>query len=114
MYFAKQGEEVLVISSDGDLVQIMNHVDGVQIYNPVKRVFLEKDPDVVMRKAIVGDVSDHIPGLYRIGPKTFEKMLLDKALFSEKMKGDNREIFERFKKIVDLSVFPKDNEEDFY
>lgn len=111
-YFANNGEEVLIISSDGDLAQTMNFSDKIQVYNPVKRTYHEKDPDLVMRKAIVGDASDNIPGLYRVGPKTFEKMMLDKALFAEKMKGENREIFERFKKIVDLSVFPKEKHEE--
>jgi len=65
-----------------------------------------------MEKAICGDTSDHIPGLYRVGPKTLEKMLVDKTLWNKKMAGGNQEIYESFLKIVDLSVFPEEKHEE--
>ena len=110
-YFAEQGEEVLIISTDGDLAQMVDYGD-ISIYNPIKKKYAEKKFDELVKyKAIVGDRSDNIPGLYRVGDKTFEKMLLDKKVWNDKMKGDNLEIYENFLKIVDLSRFPADRHE---
>lgn len=112
-YLSEQGEEVLIISTDGDLAQILDYGDNISIYNPVKKKYaMKKFDELVKYKAIVGDRSDNIPGLYRIGDKTFEKMLADKKLWNEKMKGDNLEIYEKFLKIVDLAAFPSDRHEE--
>lgn len=111
-HYAEQGEEVLIISTDGDLAQILDYGDTISIYNPVRKKYAEKKyEELVKYKAIVGDKSDNIPGLYRIGDKTFEKMMEDRALFNEKMKGDNLAIYEKFLKIVDLAKFPAEKHE---
>lgn len=107
-------DKILIISSDGDLIQISQYFgsDNVQIFHPIKKIFLEvpKFP-IAEEKAIIGDKSDNIPGLYRIGPKTFEKMALDKNVWNKKMsEGNNRAIFETLLKIVDLRQFPFINE----
>ena len=112
IYLANKGEDVTVLSSDGDLKQIMNHADSVRIYNPVRNKFSEKNDLIVEEKAIVGDASDNIPGISRVGIKTFEKMMNDRKLFNEKINGDNKILYEKFKKIVDLSRFPKEKHED--
>ena len=111
-HFGAQGEEVLIISTDGDLAQIMDYEGNISVYNPVRKKYAEKKFDELVKyKAIVGDKSDNIPGLYRIGDKTFLKMLEDKKLWNEKMKGDNLAIYEKFLKIVDLARFPADKHE---
>lgn len=112
-HYGEQGEDVLIISTDGDLAQIMDYSDTISVYNPVKKNFAKKKFDELVKyKAIVGDKSDNIPGLYRIGDKTFLKMLEDRKLWNEKMKGDNLDIYEKFLKIVDLTAFPKDKHEE--
>jgi len=112
-YFSEQGEEVLIISTDGDLAQIIDYGENISIYNPVRKKFaVKKFDELVKYKAIVGDKSDNIPGLYRVGDKTFLKMLDDKKLWNEKMKGDNLAIYEKFLKIVDLAEFPADRHEE--
>lgn len=111
LHFANEGEEVLVISTDGDLSQIYNLTDKVKIYNPIRKTFAKIKPNIIQEKAIIGDNADNIPGIYRIGKKTFEKMLVDDNLFREKMKNGNRQIYENFLKIVDLSQFPRERHE---
>ena len=60
-----------------------------------------------MNKAIVGDKGDNIPGISRIGEKTFEKMVADENFMEEVLnKGNNRKIMEQFLEIVDLSKLP--------
>jgi 5'-3' exonuclease len=110
--YGEQGEEVVVISTDGDLAQILDISDTISIYNPIKKTFAQKKPNIVKQKAIVGDPSDNIPGLYRVGIKTFEKMIEDKKLWNEKMKGDNYNNYQKFLKIVDLSLFPKEYQDN--
>lgn len=111
-HYGEQGEEVLIISTDGDLAQLLDYSDTISIYNPVKKMFAEKKNEIVKYKAIVGDRSDNIPGVYRVGEKTFEKMLEDKQLWNEKLKGDNYDVYQKFLKIVDLNAFPKDRYEE--
>lgn len=106
-HFADLGEDVLVISSDKDLIQLHNFNEKIEIFNPMKRCILEPIPDIIEFKAIVGDPSDNIKGIPRLGKKTFEKMMLDKDLFAKKLQG-NEELFEDILKIVDLRKFPKE------
>ncbi len=99
-------KNVLIISGDGDLVQILNKVPEAQLYHPIKKKFIEKNKYIIEEKAIVGDKSDNIPGIPGIGEKTFLKMIEDKEFFNKKMMNGNKEIYERFLKIVDLSKCP--------
>lgn len=100
-------ESVTIISTDNDLSQIINRFENVKLYNPVRMKYVEKQPHILLEKAIVGDASDNIPGLNRIGQKTFEKMMSDKKLFNEKMKDGNKEIVDTYLKIIDLSRIPE-------
>jgi 5'-3' exonuclease len=102
----------MILSSDGDLAQILDYSDTISLYSPVKKTFVDKKNRIVDFKAIVGDRSDNIPGVYRLGEKTFEKMLDDKALWNEKLKGDNKKVYEKFLQIVDLSVYPPECHEE--
>lgn len=104
-YFADNGEDVMVISGDRDMAQLINYSDKIQVYSPTLRMFREKQPYIVWEKAIVGDPSDNIPGIPRIGIKTFEKALHDRTIWDAKIEP-NRAIMEQFLKIVDLSKAP--------
>lgn len=108
-HFSEQNEKVLVLSSDGDLVQFQNFwPDNVEVYNPIRRQFAKIKPNILKEKAICGDASDNIPGLFRIGPKTFEKMLDDNNKWNEIInKGSNKSIYEMFNTIIDLRKAPK-------
>lgn len=111
-YAEEEGEDVLILSGDGDLAQIKKYSDKISLYHPIRKKMVELKENLLEYKAIVGDKSDNIPGLYRVGDKTFEKMMLDKKLYNEKMKGDNFESFQKFLKIVDLSQVPNDIQEN--
>lgn len=106
-YFAELGEDVLVVSGDGDLTQLTLFNDKIKIFNPIRREIVSPKPNIIEFKAIVGDPSDGISGMSRLGKKTFEKMMLDEEVFTTKIKGREEE-YENLLKIVDLRKFPKE------
>jgi len=79
----KNREDVLIVSSDKDLMQLVN--DHVQMYDAIKNKIIgieevkekygvgpEKVRDLL---ALVGDTSDNVPGVPGIGPKTAAELL---------------------------------------
>lgn len=110
-YFADNGEDVMVITGDRDIAQLVNYSDKIKVYSPTLRIFREKQPNLILEKAIVGDPSDNIPGIPRVGIKTFQKALEDKLLWETKIES-NREIVNKFIKIVDLSKAPANLKEE--
>lgn len=104
-YFADEGEDVLIITGDRDIAQLVNYSDKIKVYSPTLKIFREKQPNLILEKAIVGDPSDNIPGIPRIGIKTFEKAMTDRNIWNSKIQP-NIDIVNRFIKIVDLSKAP--------
>lgn len=111
-YFTKKGENVTIISSDKDLTQICNFFDNVTVYDPIKKCNKVVDPNIILEKAIVGDPSDNIAGVPRLGKKTFEKMLQDKTLWTKKMTAENMELYEKILSIVDLRKYPQEYQDN--
>lgn len=106
-------DRVIVLSSDGDFAQLGNRFPNVMIYDPIRRREIHAKPNIEMQKAVVGDSSDGIPGLHRIGPKTFEKMMADKSEWDKVMnKDNNQKLYETFLSIIDLSKFPKEKHDE--
>ncbi|MDR3629345.1 MAG: DNA polymerase I [Desulfocapsaceae bacterium] len=82
-YLAGQGYEIIIVSSDKDLLQLVG--DHVVMWDPMRdRVY---DAEEVRKKynvgpeqlldcfALIGDSSDNVPGVAGIGPKTAEKLI---------------------------------------
>ncbi len=87
--YAKQasiaGQSVLVASGDKDLAQIVN--DKVNLIDTMKKVIMDEAgvvekfgvrPDqIIDYLALMGDTSDNVPGVPKVGPKTAVKWLLE-------------------------------------
>ena len=108
---AKENDEVTIVSSDSDFIQLLNFENyNIQIYNPIKKKFISTpDYDYVIWKALKGDATDNIPGIPGIGDKTALKIVND----SQKMKTllenkEKREIFERNVNLIRLVDFSND------
>jgi DNA polymerase-1 len=75
---AEQGYKVTIVSSDKDLMQLVN--DDVRMMDPIKQRFIDADgvfekfgvqPDKVIDiQALAGDSVDNVPGVPGIGVKT--------------------------------------------
>jgi len=85
----KSKEDVVIITGDRDILQLVDDKKGIKLYMPVAgltnaklfgeaetlermRVPADRIPDY---KALVGDPSDNYPGVAGIGPVTAEKLL---------------------------------------
>lgn len=77
------GYEVLIVSSDKDLMQLVD--DKISMYDAMKNKliksqqveekFFVKPNQVLDMLALIGDSSDNIPGIRGIGPKTAAELL---------------------------------------
>ena len=84
-----EGRDVVVITGDRDLLQLVDDKRGIKLYMPVvglSNAKLYGEAEALVRmgvpadqipdyKALVGDPSDNYPGVTGIGPKTAEKLL---------------------------------------
>jgi DNA polymerase I len=84
--FAKEKYQVVVVSSDKDLMQLIKD-DSVVMYDAMKNKYLFEEhvqqkfgvlPNQLLDLlALVGDSADNIPGVPSIGPKTATELLLE-------------------------------------
>ena len=82
---AQAGQSVLVATGDKDLAQIVN--DKISLIDTMKKVVMDEAgvvekfgvrPDqIIDYLALMGDSSDNIPGVPKVGPKTAVKWLLE-------------------------------------
>ena len=87
--YAKQasaeGQRVLIASGDKDLAQVVN--ERVNLIDTMKKVIMDEAgviekfgvrPDqIIDYLALMGDTSDNVPGVPKVGPKTAVKWLLE-------------------------------------
>lgn len=80
---SNQGIKVTVISSDKDLMQLID--DNISMYDPIKSKFIKAPqveekfgvrPDQVIDVlSLIGDSADYVPGVPGIGPKTAAELI---------------------------------------
>jgi 5'-3' exonuclease len=108
-YELKQFDQIINISNDRDMYQLMKFKNYRQ-YDPIKKKFIEhiNSQRELLIKILTGDRSDNIPGVKdKCGPVTAKKMIdlgLDNSLLNESIK----ENFERNKQLIDFECIPYD------
>ena len=93
---ASAEDEVTIISSDSDFIQLLE-LDNVKLWNPVKKTFVEKWPvDYVVWKSLKGDPTDNVPGIKGVGGKTALSLAKDQETLDSFLDADpeRRRIFE--------------------
>ena len=108
---ASEGDDVTIISSDSDFIQLLNiERYDIKLYNPVKKKFVDQpDYDYVTWKALRGDATDNIPGIPGIGDKTATKIVKDPAKMQTLLENaEKRKIFEKNVNLIRLVDFSND------
>lgn len=87
-YLAKKFKKSIIVSADQDFLQLIS--DQITVYSPIKKKYYT--PDVVfqefglypqnflMKKIILGDTSDNVPKVPKIGPGKLMKMFPELSL----------------------------------
>ena len=116
-------EKILILSSDGDFLQLQHYGINVKQYNPAQKKFVKSDnPSLELKEKIIrGDKGDGIPNMFSpsdcfvrdLRQKPITKSVLDKYLkedvvdYSETDKAN----YSRNATLIDLSLIPTDIKE---
>lgn len=115
---SKKDFNSIIISSDGDFTQIPFAFDNVKLFNPLNKKnngFVKvPEEDPVETKAFIGDKSDNVDGYYGIGPVKAKILVQDMKKRNEFFKDNDKLIFDRNRKLIDLSLCPDMAENIFY
>jgi len=114
-------EKILILSSDGDFLQLQRWGSNVKQYNPAMKKFLKsEDPLVELKEKIIrGDKGDGIPNIFSpadcfvrdLRQKPITKGLLDKLLSEQSEKWEDeiaKTGFSRNQTLIDLSLIPNE------
>ena len=99
-------KELLIISSDGDMVQTLLKCDNVKLHDPRNKDVLYEDKpeyDPVIVKCLSGDTSDNIDGYRLVGEITAKKIIRDGKLESF-LDKNGRDMFDLNRKLVDFDL----------
>lgn len=116
-------EKILILSSDGDFLQLQSYGSNVKQYNPAQKKFVksENPKEELKEKIIRGDKGDGIPNMFSpsdcfvrdLRQKPITKGVLEKYLkedinnYSETDKTN----YTRNATLIDLTMIPKDIKE---
>lgn len=101
------GTDIVIISGDEDLLQINRAMPYVNVFDPIKKQFMEKpDINLAVAKALMGDKSDNIQGYRGIGKVKSRKLAGDRAQLMEFLKANGASVFKRNLALIDLSRNP--------
>jgi 5'-3' exonuclease len=97
----------IVVSGDGDMLQLPQHFSNTKIWNPRNKQFQDTPAyDVILYKSITGDGSDRITGIPGFGAKRGLKLMEDMKNGSAKVTDEQLAIIAKFRNLVDLSANP--------
>lgn len=113
----------VVVSVDQDMLQLID--SDTDVYSPIKDVIITSEnfkdhtgveiANFIKFKSLVGDKSDNIPGVPRVGKKTAIKLIeshkTDDQLF-EKLGEENTNLYSNNYKLIDLSEAPRQHPDD--
>jgi hypothetical protein len=111
-------EKILILSSDGDFLQLQRYGDNVKQYNPALKKYLQsEDPALELKEKIIrGDKGDGIPNMFSpadcfvrdLKQKSVTKGILEKYLKEEpeNFSETDKVNWTRNKTLIDLTCIP--------
>lgn len=119
----KKMDEIVVVTGDKDILQLVEDKDNIKVYMPVKGLSqailmsetevkekLGIPPDkIIDYKALVGDQSDNYPGIKGIGPVTAVKLLREYGSFPgvydnlDKIEGKTKQLLVQYRSDGEIS-----------
>lgn len=101
-YFKENSDYKIVVSTDKDFYQLINYSDKIKIYSPIKKIILEDSnfekivgvnkKDFLKYKILLGDSSDNVSGIYKVGPVKAKKITKDWKNYLSQISDDERKI----------------------
>jgi hypothetical protein len=114
-------EKVLILSSDGDFLQLQRYGSNVKQYNPALKKYLKsEDPARELKEKIIrGDKGDGIPNIFSPGDcfvRDLRQKPITKGIMDKLLSGSNTEWtdelakigFSRNQTLIDLTFIPED------
>lgn len=119
------GHEPIIISSDKDMVQLLD-IEGIKIWDPRKKQFKKAlcPKNDLLKQILIGDKSDGIPNInYPIdhfvnkanktkygkvmGKKTADRHIANNTVFTELLSNDDlKRRFDENRQLIDLTMVP--------
>lgn len=97
----------VIVSADKDFVQIVQEGFAESVFNPVTKKYRDiPEIDNVIEKSICGDSSDNLKGVPGCGPSFLKEYVKG----NKKLSKEQKDIFEKHKKIIGLKNNPSKNE----
>ncbi|MEQ1694746.1 MAG: 5'-3' exonuclease H3TH domain-containing protein [Hyphomicrobiaceae bacterium] len=101
---ARAETTAVMFTADKDMMQLVDDDRGIRMYDPWKKVWIDRaaviakfgvGPELVVdAQAMIGDTSDNVPGVDKVGPKTAAQLLADfgslDGIFQGVEAGDRR------------------------
>ena len=108
---SRMGYEAVIVTSDKDLLQILDH--GIKIYHPGREMYITKEnckdiygiepSQVVDYLALMGDQVDNIPGVKGIGDKTAKELIKEFGSIDELLRNLDR-VKPRIRKAIEENM----------
>ena len=80
-------DDHIICSTDSDFIQIVD--SRVNLWNPIKKSFIQPINNYVIWKALRGDKSDNIPGVKGVGDVTATKLANDQIKLNQFLENDS-------------------------
>jgi hypothetical protein len=116
-------QKILILSSDGDFLQLQQYGSNVKQYNPSQKKYVKSENPILelKEKIIRGDKGDGIPNMFSpsdcfvrdLRQKPITKVILDKYLWEnvEAYNETDKTNFARNSTLIDLTKIPPDIKE---
>lgn len=105
--YVNMGEDIMIISSDNDMLQIPFYFDNVKLYNShLKKIVPRPEFNPIDIKCLTGDKSDNIDGYHGIGKIKSRKIVENRSGISSLLESKDPKIYKLNRALIDLAVCP--------